>query len=243
VDINYQRLLKRIGHPFANSALFEQALTHRSYSAQNNERLEFLGDAVLGLLISHILYERFEDANEGELSQLRASLVKGEALAEVARELGIGEHLRLGGGEMKSGGARRDTILADALEAIIGAIFLDAGIPACRDRIAQWFSSRLDNLSLGTFNKDAKTLLQEYLQAHGRELPLYEVIATNGEAHACTFTVRCGLRDVEQSTVGEGIGARIVEGIGEGSSRKKAEQAAAKVVLEQFRASEHAHKV
>ncbi|PCH53268.1 MAG: ribonuclease III [Cellvibrionales bacterium] len=222
MDINYQRLLGRIGHNFSDARLFEQALTHRSYSAKNNERLEFLGDAVLGVVISDILYSRFKNAREGELSQLRASLVKGITLAEVARELGIAEHLRLGSGEMKSGGARRDTILADAMEAVIGAIFLDSGLDTCRDRIEHWFGARLDDLSVETINKDAKTSLQEYLQGLGRALPEYQVIETMGDAHAQLFTVECMLSDTKQ------------RGVGQGSSRKKAEQLAATNILDQI---------
>ena len=222
MDINYQRLLGRIGHKFSNAALLEQALTHRSYSAKNNERLEFLGDAALGIVISDILYNRFINAREGELSQLRASLVKGITLAEVAGELGIAEHLKLGSGEMKSGGARRDTILADVMEAVIGAIFLDAGIDACRQRIEHWFGGRLDKLSVDAINKDAKTSLQEYLQGLGRALPEYQVIDAVGEAHAQIFTVECVLSDTKQ------------RGVGQGSNRKKAEQLAAINVLEQI---------
>ena len=222
MDISYQRLLGRVGHIFSDARLFELALTHRSYSAKNNERLEFLGDAVLGVVISDILYGHFKNAREGELSQLRASLVKGITLAEVARELGIAEHLRLGSGEMKSGGARRDTILADAMEAVIGAIFLDSGIDACRDRIEYWFGSRLNSLSVETINKDAKTSLQEYLQGLGRALPEYQVIETVGDAHAQLFTVECMLSDTKQ------------RGKGQGSSRKKAEQLAAINILDQI---------
>lgn len=222
MNISYRRLLNRIGHTFADEALLEQALTHRSYSAVNNERLEFLGDAVLGLLVSQILYERFKDASEGDLSQLRASLVRGEVLAGLASEMGLGEHLRLGGGELKSGGARRQSILANAVEAIIGAIFLDAGIDACRGRILHWFAGRLENLSVTVLNKDAKTRLQEYLQQLGRELPLYEVVDISGEAHARLFNVRCGLIDAPESAVGQA------------ASRKKAEQIAAANVLDQL---------
>lgn len=222
MDINYQRLLTRIGHSFSRPKLLQQALTHRSYSAKNNERLEFLGDAILGMVISHILYERFEQAQEGELSQLRANLVKGAVLAELAQELGIGEHLRLGSGELKTGGHRRDTILADAMEAIIGAIFLDAGIDACRQIIANWFSHRLNCLSFKTISKDAKTLLQEYLQAHSRELPIYRIIESTGDPHEQIFRVRCTVRDSEQTAVGEG------------GSRKKAEQAAAQAIVKQL---------
>ena len=222
MDINYQRLLDRIGHDFSQAALFEQALTHRSYGAKNNERLEFLGDAILGMIVSDILYRRFGKAKEGELSQLRASLVKGSTLAEVAKELGIGEHLRLGAGEMKSGGARRDTILADAMEAIIGAIFVDGGVDACQARIAVWFDQRLNNLSVKTITKDAKTLLQEFLQGRGFELPVYRVSESTGDAHQQVFKVQCTLPDSEEQTVGEG------------SSRKKAEQMAAQFMLEQL---------
>lgn len=222
MNISYRRLLDRIGHTFADETLLEQALTHRSYSSVNNERLEFLGDAVLGMLVSQILYERFKGASEGDLSQLRACLVRGEALAGLASEMDLGEHLRLGGGELKSGGARRQSILANAVEAIIGAIFLDAGIEACRDRVLQWFASRLENLSVSALNRDAKTRLQEYLQQFGRELPIYEVVDISGEAHVRLFNVRCGLIDAPEHATGQA------------ASRKKAEQIAAASVLEQL---------
>ncbi len=222
MNINNQPLSQRIGYSFSRSSLFDQALTHRSFGKHNNERLEFLGDAILGAVISQILYQRFTNACEGELSQLRVSLVKGLTLAEVARELGVAEHLKLGSGEMKSGGARRDSILADAVEAIIGAIFLDAGIDVCKDRIEDWFSTRLDNLSLETLDKDAKTRLQEHLQGLGHELPIYQLIEATGDDHNQVFTVECLLPDIKQHSPGQG------------SSRKKAEQAAAENILQQM---------
>jgi len=210
VDINKQRLLKRLGYHFNDPALFELALTHRSCGASNNERLEFLGDAALNFIIGHAIYCRLPDTSEGELSRYRASLVKGATLAVIARELGIGDHLKLGVGERKSGGHRRESILADALEAIIGAIYLDGGMGACESAVLQWFAERLDNLS-DTNLKDPKTQLQELLQARGKALPVYEVIDVSGEAHRQHFTVRCSAEGLPGPTIGEGSSRRAAE--------------------------------
>lgn len=210
MDINKQRLLKRLGYHFKDPALFELALTHRSCGASNNERLEFLGDAALNFIIGYAIYCRLPDTSEGELSRYRASLVKGATLALIARELGIGDHLKLGVGERKSGGHRRESILADALEAIIGAIYLDGGMGACESAVLQWFADRLDNLS-DTNLKDPKTQLQELLQARGKALPVYEVIDVSGEAHRQHFTVRCSAEGLPGPTVGEGSSRRAAE--------------------------------
>lgn len=210
MNINKQRLLKRIGYEFQDQALFELALTHRSYGANNNERLEFLGDAALNFIIGHAIYQQLPDTNEGDLSRYRANLVKGKTLAELGRELGIGDHLKLGGGEMKSGGHRRESILADAVEAIIGAIYLDGGMPACEKAVLAWFSERLDTLTQ-TNLKDPKTQLQELLQSRGKSLPVYEVINIAGEAHDQHFTVTCSVEGLPTPTVGEGTSRRSAE--------------------------------
>lgn len=212
MDINRQRLLNRIGYQFNDQALLDLALTHRSFGAANNERLEFLGDAALNFIIGHAIYQRLPGTSEGDLSRYRASLVKGTTLAVIARELGLGDHLKLGGGEKKSGGHRRDSILADAVEAIIGAIYLDGGITPCEKTVLEWFSSRLDNLS-ETSLKDPKTQLQEFLQARGRSLPVYEVIEVSGEAHNQHFTVECSVDGLSAPTRGEGSSRRAAEKI------------------------------
>ncbi|TNF05631.1 MAG: ribonuclease III [Gammaproteobacteria bacterium] len=218
MNINQQRLLKRIGYDFQDQALYELALTHRSYGANNNERLEFLGDAALNFIIGHAIYQKLPETSEGDLSRYRASLVKGKTLAEVARELGIGENLKLGGGELKSGGHRRESILADAVEAIIGAIYLDGGMAACEKVVLAWFAERLDNLSEISL-KDPKTQLQELLQSRGKSLPVYEVVNITGEAHDQYFTVTCSVEGLPTPTVGEG------------SSRRSAEKKAAAAAL------------
>ncbi len=214
-----KRLLDRLGHSFRDPSLAQLALTHRSAGSRNNERLEFLGDAILGFIIAEELYSRFPEAQEGELSRLRASLVKGVTLAEVARELGMGDYLLLGPGELKSGGFRRDSILACALEAMIGAVYLDAGEPACRELVLRLFDSRLASADPSTLEKDPKTRLQEYLQGRGAELPEYRLIKVEGEQHAQTFHVEC---------IAEGLDSPV-EGCDR--SRRKAEQQAARKAL------------
>ncbi len=213
--------LRRLGHTFADESLREQALTHRSASSRHNERLEFLGDSLLGQIISAQLYHRFPAASEGEMSRMRASLVKEKTLAELAVELQLGDVLHLGSGELKSGGFRRESILADALEALIGAIYLDGGFAECERVVLQLFASRLEQLPETGTDKDAKTRLQEYLQGQHLSLPQYELLATYGEAHAQTFHVRCTLQD-----------GQIAEG--RGSSRRRAEQEAADLLLQQL---------
>lgn len=203
-ELLLQRLSKRLGHQFAREELLTLALTHRSHGSRNNERLEFLGDSILGFSISAALYEKFPEGREGQMSRLRAQLVSGETLAKLARELELGECLRLGEGEMKSGGHRRASILADAVEAIIGAIYLDAGLEVARERVLTWFASRLENLSLES-GKDPKTRLQEWLQARQKPLPEYTVVEVGGEEHSQLFVVECrvsGLNEPVRGTAG-----------------------------------------
>lgn len=216
------RLQQALNYRFNEPSLLELALTHRSAGGANNERLEFLGDSILNHLVAEALFRQFPDAREGELSRMRASLVRGETLAEVARELDLGEYLHLGSGERKSGGHRRGSILADALEAVLGAILLDSGAEACRDCVNRWFETRFAAVSGSAKMKDAKTRLQEWLQGRGMPLPEYELLATEGEAHARRFRVVCRLREPRLSVEGGG------------SSRRRAEQAAAGAALEKL---------
>lgn len=216
---DYSRLSKSIQYTFHNEGLLEQALSHRSFSRKNNERLEFLGDAILNCTIAQTLFEQFPDAKEGQMSRLRASLVKGETLAELGREFKLGDFLRLGSGELKSGGFRRDSILADAVEAIIGAISLDADLHTAQRVLLGWFESRLSSLDLKENIKDSKTRLQEYLQARRLPLPEYSVFEISGEAHKQEFVVHCMIESREDPLVGVG------------SSRRMAEQEAAQAAL------------
>ena len=213
-DLLLDRLSQRLGHTFERRDLLELALTHRSHGSRNNERLEFLGDSILGFSIGAALFEKFPQGREGQLSRLRAQLVSGETLAELAREMELGDCLRLGEGEMKSGGFRRASILADAVEALIGAIYLDAGLEAARARVLAWFATRLQSLSL-EIAKDPKTRLQEWLQAKGRPLPEYSVVDIAGAEHAQQFIVECKV---------SGLGQPVR---GQASSRRAAEKAAA----------------
>ncbi len=214
-----ERLLKAIDYTFSDHRLVETALTHRSAGAQNNERLEFLGDAILGFVIADELCRHFEGADEGQLSRLRARLVKGESLAALARELKLGDYLALGAGELRSGGQGRDSILADALEALFAAVYLDGGYEAARRVVLNLFQPRLKTLSLDAQQKDPKTRLQEYLQARRLGLPTYSVVSIAGEQHDQLFRVKCIAPHLEQ------------ESEGTGSSRRKAEQAAAERLL------------
>lgn len=216
---------RRLGYEPRDRELFAAALTHRSASGPNNERLEFLGDAVLNLAIAERLYLEFPDASEGDLSRLRARIVSGEPLAEVAAELDLGEALQMGSGEVKSGGFRRQSILADALEAVFGALYLDGGLEAARSVIQQLFESRIAALPAPESLKDAKTRLQELLQARGFALPLYQVERVDGEPHAQTFSVTCEV---------PALGRRAR---GSGSSRRRAEQEAAERVLQEIESS------
>jgi len=214
-------LTSLLGHEFALPELLRAALTHRSAAKQkNNERLEFLGDAVVGLIIAEELFRRFPDAREGELTRLRAMLVNREYLAKLGKARDIGPLITLGPGERKSGGWRRTSIIADAMEAVIGAIFLDAGMAICRERVLELYREALDNISLSTVDKDPKTRLQEWLQSRQAPLPTYKVIDISGAAHDQNFSVECQVTGVEQALVGHG------------SSIKRAEQAAAESALE-----------
>ncbi len=218
----YEKLSRILGYEFQDRGLLEVALTHRSASSDNNERLEFLGDAVLGSVIAEQLYRRFPDAAEGELSRLRATLVRKETLAEVARSLELGSFLRLGSGEMKSGGSRRDSILADALESIIAAIYLDRGMESCHGFILKIYDERMINLSNEEVLKDPKTRLQEYMQANRMELPNYEIVEVSGKDHAQIFSVECQATGMGRTSTGKG------------SSRRRAEQSAAQSMLEEL---------
>ncbi|BBL99957.1 ribonuclease III [Microbulbifer sp. GL-2] len=211
-DLLLERLCKRLGYKFEQGELLELALTHRSHGSRNNERLEFLGDSILGFTIGAALYEQFPEGREGQLSRLRAQLVSGETLAKLARELDIGDCLRLGEGEMKSGGFRRASILADAVEALIGAIYLDAGLEAARSRVLEWFASRLQGLSLETM-KDPKTRLQEWLQGRKKPLPEYSVVDVSGMEHAQHFIVECRVSGLAQPVRGEANSRRAAEKI------------------------------
>ena len=213
-------LEKRLGHRFNDPRLVEQALTHRSRGAENYERLEFLGDGVLGCAVADELYARFPQLSEGKLTRLRASLVREEALAEVAKALGIGEHLRLGEGELAAGPEARPSILADAVEAVIGAVFLDAGYEAARKAVLSAFGPLIERLDPERPAKDAKTRLQEILQARHRRLPQYRVVGVQGEAHKQSFEVECYVSELELRVLGTG------------TSRQRAEQQAAKAMLD-----------
>lgn len=218
--MNLSLLEERLEHRFSNRALLEQALTHRSHSSRHNERLEFLGDSVLNCAVASLLYEKFTRIDEGDLSRLRANLVKQSALAEIAQRLGLAQFLRLGEGELKSGGFRRPSILADALEAVFGAVYLDAGFEAACRVIQRQYVQLLAGVDPKTLGKDAKTLLQEYLQGRRIALPLYSVIATHGAAHNQEFEVECFI---------EKLDIRVT---GRGTSRRAAEQNAARQALD-----------
>lgn len=201
----------RIGHSFRDPGLLEQALKHRSAGAPHNERLEFLGDSIVNLMVAEALYLRWPKADEGALTRARASLVCEGALAVIARTLELGERLTLGPGELKSGGNRRDSILADALEAVVAAIYLDVGFEGCRARVLPWFETAMAAVPVGKPEKDPKTRLQEWLQARQKTLPLYELISESGDDHAKQFRVRCGVADPAVTTEGEGTSRRLAE--------------------------------
>lgn len=185
------KLYQSLGYTFRDEALIHQALTHRSVSQKNNERLEFLGDALLGMLIAEALYQRFPQVSEGEMSRVRSNLVQGLTLSEIARDLRLGDYLHLGVGELKSGGFDRDSILADALEAVMGAMYLDSDFNTCKQVVIAWYETRLQAPDLFKKIKDPKTLLQEHLQAQKMPLPQYTVLSIEGEAHDLTFLVKC----------------------------------------------------
>lgn len=209
--MDYGPLQRKLGYSFAQASLLQQALTHRSHSLGHNERIEFLGDSILNCCIADELYRRFGELKEGELSRLRASLVRQEALAELAQQLELGTYLRLGEGELKSGGFRRPSILADSLEALFGAVFLDGGFGAAQGVIRSLYASLLEHLDPQTLGKDPKTLLQESLQARRIPLPQYAVVATKGAAHKQQFQVECHIPELAIRTTGFGASRRIAE--------------------------------
>lgn len=215
--------LPGIDYQFSNRSLLQQALTHRSVGRSNYERLEFLGDSILNMVVSSLLYEAYPDASEGDLSRMRARIVRGKTLSDLSVGLSLGRHLRLGEGEMKSGGSRRSSILADALEAVLGAIYLDGGFEACRIVISAICLPLISRLPPVEDLKDPKTLLQEWLQARGRALPVYELVGEEGVAHARKFQVKCSLPDAPLHVVASG------------NSVRKAEQAAAARLLSELR--------
>jgi ribonuclease III len=219
------RLEKALGHAFKQPKLLNQALTHRSHSSPHNERLEFLGDSVLNCAVATLLYQGFPALKEGELSRLRASLVRQETLADIATGLALGDVLSLGEGELKSGGFRRPSILADALEALVGAIYLDGGFSAAEQTIEILYRQRIEQIDPHDAGKDAKTALQELLQARRLPVPQYHLLATRGDAHAQEFEVSCVVPAVDLSVTGRGI------------SRRGAEQQAAQAALEKLRAT------
>ena len=224
MDPRLSALQTRLGYRFSEEALLERALRHRSFGADHNERLEFLGDAVLSLAISSLLFERFAGSDEGDLTRVRAHLVREDSLHKVALSLGLPEVLRLSEGEARGGGAQRVSILADAIEAVIGATFLDGGFDAARTLVQRMFGEIIATTEIGNWSKDAKTELQEWLQARKLPVPSYRIVATRGQAHAQTFDVECevpALHLVEQ---------------GEGRSRRTAEQEAARRLLDRLTA-------
>lgn len=216
---DFNDLYRALQYRFSNVELLFTALTHRSCGANNNERLEFLGDSILNLAIAEALYFKFPMAPEGDLSRLRAALVRGDTLAEIANELGLGAFLNLGEGELKSGGFRRPSILADAVEAIIGAIFLDASMETAKSVLLKWFDERLQRITLVSSEKDPKTLLQEWLQARKQPLPQYEVLQVEGESHSQLFTIKCEVKAQAEPTMATA------------TSRKMAEKEAASLML------------
>ncbi len=219
----FERLERALGHQFRDSSLLRQALTHRSFGQPNNERLEFLGDGILNCVVAMALFERFSGLREGEMSRLRASLVCQDALHRIATQLQLGDYLRLGEGEMKSGGFRRPSILADALEAIFAGVFLDQGFPAAKAVIDRLYAAAIEAIDPNVAAKDPKTALQELLQGRKLPLPTYTTVNVRGEAHAQEFEVMCEVNALNVRTTGHG------------SSRRAAEQQSAELALAQLR--------
>ncbi len=219
-------LQRRLGHRFANPALLQRALTHRSFGAEHNERLEFLGDTVLALAVSELLYERFSGSDEGDLTRVRAHLVREDSLHKAALALGLPELLRLSEGEARGGGAQRPSILADALEALIGAVFQDGGYTKARALVQGLFGEVIQATEAESWRKDAKTELQEWLQARRIAVPGYRIVATRGQAHAQTFEVECAVPALERRATGQG------------RSRRAAEQEAARRLLAELKAQD-----
>ena len=222
---NLQKLCRRLDYKFKNEDFLKQALTHCSAGKLNNERLEFLGDSILSFVIANVLYEKFPDQSEGQLSRLRAHLVKGDTLAEIALEIGLGDYLFLGQGELKSGGFRRTSILADALEALFAAIYLDGGLVMAQEAILHLYRAKLNDKCLNFSLKDSKTQLQEFLQAEKLALPEYNLTQVDGEEHNQTFFVICEVPKLKLKTYGQG------------SNRRKAEQQAARLLLKELKKS------
>lgn len=212
-------LTGQLGYSFSDESLLEQALTHRSASSSNNERLEFLGDGILNFVIADVLYQQYPSYSEGDLSRLRAHLVNGEALAQIARELNLGDFLRLGAGELKSGGSRRSSILADVVEGILGAVYRDGGFDSCSQLICRLYESKLKEIPDPQSLKDAKTRLQELLQSRKIAIPVYRVLTVSGKSHDQTFEVECVIESMN------------VTAHGEGHSRRKAEQGSADAAI------------
>lgn len=217
-----ERLQRKINYQFKDKALLKQALTHRSAAKFHNERLEFLGDAILNLTIAEALYHQFPKSDEGDLSRMRATLVREPTLAGIAREFELGDYMLLGPGELKSGGFRRESILADCIEAIIGAISLDSHLAEASQVVRNWYQTLLQEIKPGDNQKDPKTRLQEYLQGHRLPLPVYQVVDVQGEAHCQVFTVECHVHNLDRTFIGKS------------SSRRKAEQAAAEQILQEL---------
>ena len=220
-----RHLHRCIGYEFKDNSLLSRALTHRSASANHYERLEFLGDSILNMVIAEALYHRFTLQDEGDLSRMRATLVCGPMLAKIAQSFELGNHLQLGPGELKSGGFRRESILSDAVEGIIGAVYLDSDIDTCKAMVLKWFAPHLETIKPGVSQKDPKTRLQEFLQSRQQPLPNYEVVARQGQAHNQKFTVSCQVEGLEEAVHGTG------------TSRRKAEQSAASAVLDALEAT------
>ena len=220
---NLSALISRLDYTFKNADLLDEALTHRSLGSHNNERLEFLGDGILNFVIADALFRQRPDLREGDLSRLRASLVNGETLAEVARELNLGDCIKLGAGELKSGGFRRASILADTVESILGAVYCDTGFDTCQALILRLFDDKLKNLPDLDSLKDPKTRLQELLQSRRLSIPIYDVLNVSGKAHAQIFKIRCSIEEINCVTEAEG------------GSRRKAEQLAAEAAYLQVK--------
>ncbi len=214
------KVLRALGYAFEDGSLLTRALTHRSVGARHNERLEFLGDALLGMVVAEYLFTTFPDADEGQLTRTRATLVNRESLAEVARGLDLGDLIYLGEGELKSGGWRRDSILANAVEALLGAIYLDGGMDACRRTVLRMLETRLADIDPDSISKDAKTALQEFLQSRRHSLPEYKTMDISGPSHEQIFTVSCAVDSLPEAVVASG------------PTRRKAEQAAARATLQ-----------
>lgn len=223
MKIDLERLCRRLNYSFKKQAYLKQALTHCSVGSDNYERFEFLGDSILSFIIANELFHRFPKENEGQLSRLRSFLVRGDMLVEIAQEISLGDFLFLGQGELKSGGFRRSSTLADALEAVFAAVFFDGGVDAVQEVILKLYRSRLEDPHLNDCLKDAKTQLQEYLQAEKMALPEYVLTQVEGEEHEQVFYITCAVESIKQVSYGQGI------------NRRKAEQLAAKAMLEQLR--------